>query len=245
MSEQNENLPAEQVQELSSQTLFSKDVNDMSFDDLARYNGIMQAVKKTAKSKRSETRSRLEDGLASGDVSVDLKDKGEHSIAAMIPGVNIALMTKEYEKLDNAKAVELLKDKDVDFQQAEENGLVEKSVSIDEKGLLDFLESKGIDYSDYVESVKYDVNAEKLKMLGDYGELDAEEVESCYLKKTRSRFQCTLQSEYKKKVINLLKGVEVSENTEETKEKEVTAETLQEVDGVGPALANRILEKVK
>jgi hypothetical protein len=247
MSEQNETLPAEVSQELSRQTIFSKDVNEMTFSELARFNGIMQAVKKAAKSKRGETRSRLEEGLREGTTNAELRDKGEHSVEAIVPGVNISLMDKEYSKLDNDAAVELLRDKNVDFGEAEEQGLIEKSVDVDVESLLDELDEKGVDYSDHVENVSYDVNEDKLEMLVSFGQLQQSEVDECYVKKSRSRFRCTLEKEYKQKVINTLQGVSTTSSVESEDKEETSdldAETLQEVDGVGEELAGRILDKV-
>lgn len=247
MSNQNETLPEEVSQELSRQTIFSKDVNGMTFSELARFNGIMQAVKKAAKNKRGETRTRLEEGLREGTTNAELKDKGEHSVEALVPGVNISLMDKEYDKLDNDKAVELLRDKDVDFEKAQDTGLLDKSVDVDVESLLEELDAKGIDYSDHVEDVSFDVNEDKLQMLADYGELDQLEVDECFVSKSRSRFRCTLQKEYKQKVINVLTGVDTTNRVEpdtEDETSELDAEKLQEVDGVGEELANRILDKV-
>jgi hypothetical protein len=238
----------------SIDTLFRKRADELSFEEKAKVNSVLQAFESAIRKRRSQTRDLLEmamrKALEDNDYEAiqnyDISDAGDKSTRVLIPGVYLSITVGGGEKVANAeKTIEVLKarniaqdkiDKvvtpvahkinvrklitdmkggDIEIEGIDHDAEVEipewianlgkRPDTLEAMRLGRFLAEHDVDFEEYVEPSKYEVDESLLSALSFSDVLTDEELAECYdTTKVSRSVTCNLDGKLKSRVVTEL-----------------------------------------
>lgn len=225
MTDSHEALQKETSKDTLLYRLFRKPLQKMGFEEMAESSAILQAIKKSIKSRRSQISSVLDERILEGDVeghSLEETSSGK-SKNVLLEGMKVQRTERGKKKKASVGMLREVLEKVGAPEDVAEEVVVPQRKKLNEGKVKEILDEHGIDESEVYDYSRYEVDVEKLKTLAsvsqmqDIGfEITDEDIEEVFVDVEPSvSVKCTFDGDMKSKIMSLLEEESSSEELTE------------------------------